>query len=72
MILNSEENSMLTRREILIQLKRVGVDRFSLLKHDCREYEDYLAFHYDYEVKRSALNLVINKQMKKGESQFLK
>ena len=52
MILNSEENSMLTRREILVQLRRVGIDRLSMLKHDCREYKDYLAFNYDYAVAR--------------------
>ena len=72
MILNSEENSMLTRREILVQLRRVGIDRISMLKHDCREYEDYLAFHYDYEVakKGQGPQSVVKQPIKKGNKSF--
>jgi len=38
--------SMLTRREILIQLKDAGVKEWSLLKHHCREFELYWALRY--------------------------
>ena len=73
MILNSEENSMLTRREIRVQLRRVGIDRLSMLKHDCREYEDYLAFHYDYEAakKGKVPNPSLNNLLRKGISHFM-
>jgi|MudIll2142460700_1097286.scaffolds.fasta_scaffold309047_2 hypothetical protein len=42
-------NKMLTRREVLMQLRRVGVRKFSQLKRDCREFEHYMAANYDYE-----------------------
>ncbi len=41
-----EENSMLTRREVLIELKRVGIKEFSLLKRECRDFEKYVALNY--------------------------
>jgi hypothetical protein len=39
---------MLTRRDVLNHLKRVGVKEFSQLKRDCREFEQYMAVYYDY------------------------
>jgi hypothetical protein len=41
---------MLTRREVLMQLRRVGVRKLSQLKSDCREFEQYMAVNYDYEI----------------------
>ena len=37
---------MLTRREILMQLKTAGVREWSLLKHYCRDFESYMALRY--------------------------
>ena len=37
---------MLTRREILIQLKSAGVREWSLLKYHCRDFEKYMAIRY--------------------------
>jgi len=41
---------MMTRREVLEQLKRVGVKDLSLLKRSCRDFENYMAVNYDYEI----------------------
>jgi hypothetical protein len=41
---------MMTRREVLEQLKRVGIKDLSLLKQSCRDFENYMAVHYDYEI----------------------
>jgi hypothetical protein len=43
---------MLTRREILIELERVGVRGCSLLKRNCRDFENYMAIHYDFRIPR--------------------
>jgi len=40
----------MTRREVLEQLKRVGVKDLSLLKRSCRDFENYMAVNYDYEI----------------------
>ena len=44
---------MLTRREVLMQLRRVGVRELSQLKRDCREFEQFMAVNYDYEVVKN-------------------
>jgi hypothetical protein len=41
---------MMTRRDVLNQLKRVGIHELSLLKRDCREFETYMALYYDYKI----------------------
>ncbi len=41
---------MLTRREVLTQLKRVGVKTLSEMKRDCREFEQHMLVNYDYEI----------------------
>ncbi len=41
---------MMTRRDVLNQLKRVGIHELSLLKRDCREFETYMAVYYDYKI----------------------
>ena len=38
---------MLTRREILSQLKSVGVGKLILLKWHCRDFESYMRANYD-------------------------
>ena len=43
---------MMTRRDVLDQLKRVGIKDLSLLKRSCREFENYMAVNYDYEILR--------------------
>lgn len=40
----------MTRREVLEQLKRVGIKDLSLLKRSCRDFENYMVVHYDYEI----------------------
>ncbi len=40
----------LTRRDVLIQLKRVGVRTLSELKDNCRDFERYMAINYEYEI----------------------
>ncbi len=44
------ENRMLTRREVLIELKRVGVTELYLLKRYCRSFEDYIKVNYDFQI----------------------
>ena len=44
---------MLTRREVLTKLRRVGVRKLSWLKSDCREIDQYMAANYDYEIVKS-------------------
>ncbi len=43
---------MLTRREVLLQLKRVGVRTLSEMKRDCREFEQHMLVNYDYEISK--------------------
>ena len=42
--------TMLTRREILMQLKTAGVREWSLLKHHCRDFENYMALRYGLKI----------------------
>jgi hypothetical protein len=39
-------NVMLTRREVLIQLKRMGADKQSYLKSHLRDFEKYMLQNY--------------------------
>jgi hypothetical protein len=41
---------MLTRREVLVQLRRVGIRELSQLKRACREFERYMSVNYDNEI----------------------
>lgn len=43
---------MMTRRDVLDQLKRVGIQELSQLKKDCREFENYMSIYYDYKILR--------------------
>ena len=45
---------MLTRRDVLDQLKRVGVKRISEFKGNCREFEQFMAVYYDYEIEKKS------------------
>jgi len=45
---------MLTRREILIELKRLGIKELSLLKWHCRDFEHYMAVNYGFEIVQDA------------------
>jgi len=40
----------MTRRDVLDQMKRVGIKDLSLLKRSCRDFENYMAVNYDYEI----------------------
>ena len=48
---------MLTRREVLTKLRRVGVRNLSWLKNDCREIEQYMAAKYDYQIIKKKTKL---------------
>jgi hypothetical protein len=43
---------MLTRREILMQLRTAGVSEWSLLKSHCRDFENYMALRYGLTIAR--------------------
>ena len=62
---------MLTRREVLMKLRRVGVRKLSQLKSDCREFEQYMAVNYDYEiVKNERPPLATNPKSRIGWNNF--
>ena len=44
---------ILTRREVLKQLNRIGLKKISELKINCREFEQYMAVNYDYEIVKN-------------------
>ena len=44
--------AMMTRRDVLNQMKRVGIKDLSLLKKSCREFENYMAVNYDYKIHK--------------------
>jgi hypothetical protein len=41
-------NEMLTRWEVLMQVRKVEGRSLSQIKRDCREFEEYMAANYDY------------------------
>lgn len=43
---------MLTRHEVLMQLKKIGIRSLSQLKRDCREFEQYMRDNYGYEIAK--------------------
>lgn len=47
---------MLTRREILAQLRRVGVVKLSELKLHCKEFEEYMLVNYGNGILREEDN----------------
>ncbi len=48
-----KQGTMLTRRDVLNQLRSSGIRTLSALKQDCRQYENYMAAFYDFEIVRS-------------------
>jgi hypothetical protein len=44
---------MMTRREVLAELNRMGVTRLSLLKSYLRDFEKYIGPYYDIQVLRT-------------------
>jgi len=44
---------MLTRRDILNELKRMGVRKPSLLKSYLRDFEKYIGAYYDFKISKS-------------------
>ena len=53
---------MLTRREVLIELRRVGIKELSLLKRECRDFEEYVAVNYDMRSSGKKNKTSIDKQ----------
>ena len=43
---------MLTRRDILTELKRMGVTKPSLLKDYLRDFERYIGTYYDFRISK--------------------
>ena len=48
---------MLTRRDILNELKRMGVKKPSLLKSYLRDFEKYIGTYYSFEVSKTKKRL---------------
>jgi len=48
---------MLTRRDILMELKRMGVRKPSLLKSYLRDFERYIGNHYSFEISKTKKTL---------------
>jgi hypothetical protein len=46
---------MLTRWDELMQLRKMEGRSLSQLKRDCREFEEYMAVNYDYEIVKKRL-----------------
>jgi hypothetical protein len=44
---------MLTRRDVLTELKRMGVKKPSLLKNYLRDFEKYIGTYYDFKITRT-------------------
>ena len=44
---------LVTRREVLEQLGKMGEKRISALKLHCRDYERYMVDKYEYRVQRA-------------------
>jgi hypothetical protein len=48
---------MLTRRDVLTELKRMGVKKPSLLKNYLRDFEKYIGTYYDFQISKSRKGL---------------
>ena len=48
---------MLTRRDVLMELKRMGVGKPSLLKSYLRDFEKYIGKHYSFEISKTKKSL---------------
>ena len=44
---------MLTRRDVLNELKRMGVKKPSLLKSYLRDFERYIGTYYDFQISKT-------------------
>jgi hypothetical protein len=44
---------MLTRRDVLVELKRMGVKKPSLLKKYLRDFERYIGTSYDFQILKT-------------------
>ena len=49
---------MLTRRDILTELKRMGVTKPSLLKDYLRDFERYIGTYYDFRISKVKKRLI--------------
>ena len=56
-ILQSLLVAMLTRRDILIELTRMGVKKPSLLKNYLRDFERYVGTYYDFKILKAKQKL---------------
>ena len=48
---------MLTRRDVLTELRRMGVRKLSLLKSYSRDFEKYIGSHYSFEISKTKKSL---------------
>jgi hypothetical protein len=52
------KGDMLTRSDVLKELRRIGVKEPGLLKAYLRDFENYMAFHYDLKIIKSKKKVV--------------
>jgi hypothetical protein len=50
---------MLTRSDVLKELRRIGVKERGLLKAYLRDFENYMAFHYDIKIIKNKKRVVV-------------
>lgn len=56
-ILHASLVAMLTRRDILAELNRMGVKKPSLLKSYLRDFERYVGTYYDFKISKTKKKL---------------
>jgi hypothetical protein len=52
------QGDMLTRSDVLKELRRIGVKEPGLLKAYLRDFENYMAFHYDLKIIKNKKKVV--------------
>jgi hypothetical protein len=59
---------MLTRRDVLTELKRMGVKKPSLLKNYLRDFEKYIGTYYDFKITKTKKSVDQQKNQKNETS----
>jgi hypothetical protein len=63
---------MITRREVLRELARLGLRDFSEIKQGCREYEDYMAAFYGLRITKGFKERASSRSPRRGISPWEK
>ena len=53
----NQKDTMLTRRDVLSELRRMGVRKPSLLKNYLRDFERYIGTYYDFQISKTRKGL---------------